>query len=269
MFLPGNAKFAGNLPERIYVAFPDDSGKRTGGCGSDTSSIINSGGGRGSEASASIISHGGTQYSVQNNAVKNQEPRKSRQQWSQSSNDDPRETLARSVRGWSVNPSSPPLKSGTDPTTTFDTNMSDNTSDSHRSSHPTPSSHSSFSPPQYDEPEIVNQNVQVPTSNLHHTSPSSNAMATELTQSAFFSFIPEDLGFPPESTPVVQNQRSDSTNFVSPQPWQMAPPGMSGPLMGAGQVLDEDWTQMSSNMIWDGAAISQENFLWMGQQSST
>lgn len=268
MFLPGEAKFAHNLPERIYVTFPDDNGKRTGSCGSDTSSIINYGC-RGSEVSASIISHGGTQYSVQNNAVKNQEPKNSRQQWSQSSNDDPRETLARSVRGWSVNPSSPPLKSSTDPTIMFDLNMSDNTSDSHRSSHPTPSSHSSFSPPRYDEPESINQNVQAPASNLHHTSPSSNPMATELPQPTFFSFIPEDLGFPPESTPVVQNQRSDSTNFVSPQPWQMAPPGMSGPTMGPSQVLDENWTQMSSDMTWDGAAISQENFSWMRQQSNT
>lgn len=269
MFLPGNEKLEGNLPERNYVAFPDDSCKRTGGGGSDTSSIINYGGGRGSEASASIICHGGTQYSVQSNAVKIQEPRKSREQWSQSSCDDPRETLARSVRGWSVNPSSPPLKSGTDPATTFDTNMSDNTSDSHRSSHPTPSSHSSFSPPQYDEPEIIKPNIQVPTSNLHQTSSSSNTTVTEIPQSAFFSFAPEDLGFPPESTPVVQNQRSDSANFMIPQPWQMAPQGMSGSLTSADQVPDENWMQVSNNMIWDGAAISQENFLWMGQQSST
>lgn len=269
MFHPKNAKGEANLPQRPYVAFPDDSSKRTGGCGSDTSSTSNCGGGRGSEASASIISQAGTQYSVQNNVAKNQESRKSRQQWSQSSNDDPRETLARSVRGWSVNPASPPLRSGTDPATTFDTNMSDNTSDSHRSSHPTPSSHSSFSPPQYDEPEIFNSNNQAPTSNLHHTSSSSNTMVTELPQPAFFSFAPEDLGFPPELTPVVQNQRSDSNNFMFPQPWQTASPGMSGPQTSAGQVPDENWTQMSSNMIWDGAAIGQENFLWTGQQSSS
>lgn len=266
MFDPGNGKL---ISERTYVAFPNDSFKRTAECRSDTSSIINSGGGCGSEASASIISHGGTQYSVQNNAVKYQEPRKSLQQWSQSSNDDPRETLALSVRGWSVNPSSPPLKSGMDPTTTFDTNMSDNTSDNHRSSHPTPSSHSSFSPPQYDEPEIINPNIQAPTSNLHQTSSSSNTMVAEPPQPAFFSFAPEDLGFPPKSTPVVQNERSDSTNFMFPQPWQMAPEGISGPLTNAGEVPDENWTRISSDMIWDGAAISQDNFLWTGQQSST
>lgn len=269
MFLSGNAKLEGNFPQRTFVAFPDDSCKRAGGCGSETSSPSNCGGGGGSEASASIISHGGTQYSVQNKAAKNQEPRKFRHQWSQSSNDDPRETLARGVRGWSVNPSSPPLKSGTDPTTTFDTNMSDNTSDSHRSSHPTPSSHSSFSPSQYDEPEIFNPNNQTPTSSLHQTSSSSNTMVTELSQPAFFSFAPEDLGFPPEPTPVVQSQRTDSSNFMFPQPWQTAPPGMSGPLTSAGQVPDESWTQMSSNILWDGAPISQENFLWTGQQSSS
>lgn len=268
MFLPGNGKLGGNTPDRIYVAFPDDSHKRTGECGSDTSSINHSGGGRGSETSASIISHGGTQYSIQNHSVNNQEPRKSRQQWSQSSNGDPRETLARSIRGWSVNPSSPPLKSGTDPTT-FDTNMSDNTSDSHRSSHPTPSSHSSFSPPQYDEAEVVNTNIQAPTANLHQTSSNSNTMVAEPPQPAFFSFAPEDLGFPPEPTHVVPNQRSDSTNFMFPQPWQMAPLDMSGPLTNGGPTPDDNWTQMSSNIIWDGATISQENFLWTGQQSST
>lgn len=253
MFPPENCKPGGNPPEKNYVAFP--SYKRTGECGS--------------EASASIISHGGTQYSVQNKPINNQEPRKSRQQWSQSSNDDPRETLSRSIRGWSVNPSSPPLKNGTDPPTTFDTNMSDNTSDSHRSSHPTPSSHSSFSPPQYDEPEIVNPNIQAPTSNLHQTSSSSNTMVADPPQPAFFSFAPEDLGFPPEPSPVLPNQRRDSTNFMFPQPWQMAPPGMSGPLTNDVPVPDDNWTQMSSNMIWDGVGISQENFLWTGQQSST
>lgn len=255
MFLPATGKLDGNFPGRIYVAFPDDSYKRAGECGS--------------EPSASIISHGGTQYSIQNNSINNQEPRKSRQQWSQSSSDDPRETLTRSIRGWSVNTSSPPSKNSTDPITTFDTNMSDNTSDSHRSSHPTPSSHSSFSPPQYDEPEIINANIQAPTSKVHQTSSSSNTMVAERPQPAFFSFAPEDLGFPPQPTPVVPNQRSDSTNFMFPQPWQMVPPGMSGPQTNAGPVPDDNWTQMSSNMIWDGAAVSQENFLWTGQQSST
>lgn len=255
MFLPATGKLDGNLPGRPYVAFPNDSYQRAGE--------------RGSEPSASIISHGGTQYSIQNNSINNQEPRKSRQQWSQSSSDDPRETLTRSIRGWSVNTSGPPSKNGTDPITTFDTNMSDNTSESHRSSHPTPSSHSSFSPPQYDEPEMINANIQTPKSNVHQTSSSSNTMVGELPQPAFFSYAPEDLGFPPEPTPVVPNQRSDSTNFMFSQPWQMISPGMSGPQTNAGPVPDDNWTQMSSNMIWDGAAISQENFLWTGQQSST
>lgn len=254
MFLPGTGKLGGNLPERTYVAFPDDSSKRARECES--------------EAPASIISHDNTQYSIQNNSINNQEPRKSRQQWSHSSNDDPRETLSRSIRGWSVNPSSPHLKNGTDPTT-FDTNMSDNTSDSHRSSHPTPSSHSSFSPPQHDEPEIINTNIQAPTSNLHQTNSISNTMVAESPRPAFFSFAPEDLGFSPEPTPVVPNQRRDSTNFMFLQSWQMAPPGMSGPQTNAGPLPDDNWTQMSGNMIWDGAAISQDNFLWTGQQSST
>lgn len=255
MFLPATGKLDGNPSGRTYIAFPDDNYQRAGE--------------RGSEPSASIISHGGTQYSIQNNSINNQEPRKSRQQWSQSSSDDPRETLTRSIRGWSVNTSSPPPKNGIDAITTFDTNMSDNTSESHRSSHPTPSSHSSFSPPQYDEPEIINANIQGPNSNVHQTSSSSNTMVGEPPQPAFFSFAPEDLGFPPEPTPIVPNQRRESTSFMFPQPWQMVSPGMSGPQTNAGPVPDDNWTQMSSNMIWDGAVISQEDFLWTGQQSST
>lgn len=255
MFLPATGKLDGNPPGGTYVAFPDDGCKRAGE--------------RGSEPSASIISHGGTQYSIQNNSINNQEPRNSRQQWSQSSSDDPRETLTRSVRGWSVNANSPPSKNGIDPITTFDTNMSDNTSDSHRSSHPTPSSHSSFSPPQYDEPEIINANMQAAKSNVHQTSSNSNTMVAEPPQPAFFSFAPEDLGFPPEPTPVVPNQRSDSISFMFPQPWQIAPTGISDPPTNAVPVPDGNWTQMSSNMIWDGAGIGQENFLWTGQQSST
>lgn len=255
MFLPASGKLDDSAPGRPYVAFPDDSYQRAGE--------------RGSEPSASIISHGGAKYSTQNNSINNQESRKSRQQWSQSSSDDPRETLTRSIRGWSVNASSPPSKNGTDPITTFDKNMSDNTSDSHRSSHPTPSSHSSFSPPQYDEPEIFNAKMQAPKSNIHQTSFDSNTMVAEPPQPAYFSFTPEDLGFPPEPTPVVPNQRSDLTSFMFPQPWQVVPTGISDPSTNAGPVLDDNWTQMSSNTLWDGAGISQENFLWTGQRSST
>lgn len=224
--------------------------------------------------------YGGAQFSLQNMNLATREQRQAPQYWDQSSKGDTTnlDQLLPNGDGWNLNAQGTLLPNTVDLTIMFDMSMSDNTSDEQRSSHPTPSSHTSYSPPQMDDLD--------PNANTSHASNSRHASSNpgptaKPASPAFFSFIPTDeIGFPPSTTPAHRanpatsnsNENNNNNNhesgdsFTVPQGWQLGSSGDTpDPLaeFSPGGV-DSGWVHMMNGMMWDGSTMGREGVEWNG-----
>lgn len=204
-----------------------------------------------------------TQHGGQNINLATREQRPPQQLWNQSTNGSTIANNALPNPGWvSASPGALP-NSGLD-NSGFDTCMSDNTSEGHRSSGQTPSttnfpsSNTSYSPPQDDDLDMTLRTAS------HHPTPNSNTATTPV----FLSYSPSKDTSYPSSTSPSQAQVQDDGVFTIPHGWQLGtehdlPDGLSG-LSPSG---DSGWTQMLDVALWDGASLGMDNSgSWTTQQ---
>lgn len=199
-----------------------------------------------------LVNSRATQFNRQNINLASREQRAPQQHWSQSISEPMNlENILPNSRWASNSPSAYPISGAEN--STFDTSMSDNTSEGPRSSGQTPSttnhasSNTSYSPPQDEDLDLTLRTAS------HHPIPNSNTAATP----GFLSWSPaKETAIPPTTSP---NQAQDNTPFVVPQGWQLGsetelPDGLAG-LSPPG---DGGWAQMLEGVLWDGSGMGME-----------
>ena len=205
-----------------------------------------------------------TQYGRHNMNLASREQRQPQRLWGQSTNEPINLDNVLPNSGWTGN--SPGVHpNGSLDNSTFDTCMSDNTSEGPRSTGQTPStthhssSNTSYSPPQDEDLDLTLRTAS------HHPTPNSNTAATP----AFLSWSPaKENDYPPNT---ALNPQQDDSAFTIPHGWQLgSPQELPDGLTGLSPSGDSGWAQMLEGVLWDGSGMGMENAgPWTSQQGPT
>lgn len=166
-----------------------------------------------------------------------------------------------SNRGWVENS---PITHQTSPSDTanFDTNMSDNTSEGHKSGL-TPSTNHSSSNTSYSSPhEETIDNIGLASS--HHRSQDSRGLTPAGTStSGLFSFgTTDEVQYPIRASPRMQENGGLGDGAV----WQIGSPNAMPGGLGSSPTSDAAWAQLLDGVLWDNSQAGVGNpAQWTGQ----
>ena len=209
------------------------------------------------------VNPGAVKYPVQNLNLPVREQRPSPQLWNQTSDELVNFDGILTGRGWVENSEIAHQASPSD-TATFDTNMSDNTSEGRKSSGHTPSTNHSSSNTSYSSPHEENIDSIGPSTSHRRSHDSAGPTAAGSNPGMFSFSTTDEVQYPVRASPRLQ----DNGGLSDSQLWQLgSPDGMPGGLTSASPSSDAAWAQLLNGVLWDDSQAGINNTVqWTGQQ---
>lgn len=198
---------------------------------------------------------------MQNLSLPVREQRPSPQMWNQSPEELVNLEGILTGRGWIENSPIAHQASPSD-TANFDTNMSDNTSEGHKSGQ-TPSTNHSSSNTSYSSPHEENiDNIGPPSS--HRPSQDSTGLTPAGSTSGLFSFgTTDEVQYPIRASSRMHDDGGLGDGHV----WQIGSPSAMPSGLGSSPSSDAAWVQLLDGVLWDGSQAGVKNTVqWTGQQ---
>lgn len=206
---------------------------------------------------------GSGKYPIQNLSLPVREQRSSPQMWNRS----PEELInldgILTGRGWVENS---PIANQASPSDTanVDTNMSDNTSEGHKSGLTPSSTNHSSSNTSYSSPHEENIDNVGPKSSHRRSQDSTGLTPASVSNSGPFSFgTTDEVQYPIRASPRMQ----DNGGLGDGQVWQLGSPNAMPGGLGSSPSTDAAWAQLLDGVLWDNSQTGVGNTVqWTGQQ---
>lgn len=204
---------------------------------------------------------GPAKYPIQSLNLPVREQRSSPQMWNRS----PEELLnldgILTGSGWVENSPIAHQSSPSD-TANYDTNMSDSTSEGHKSG-VTPSTNHSSSNTSYSSPHEENIDNVGPTSSHRRSQDSTGLTPAAGSTSGLFSFgTTDEVQYPIRASPRMQDNGGLGDSHV----WQVGSPNAMPGGLGSSPTSDATWAQLLDGVLWDSSQAGVGNTVqWTGQ----